>query len=213
MSSLPTTIDEITQYITAHGCWNREGYGTQQRQGELAQLVAYLLPEKARYRRFLEIGSAAGGTARILDDFLGFDSIHIIDDNALGFQDIRHEILPNAVEWIGDSLDHDCELWLKGAELPEIPWIDDGIGGQPLWQGFDLVHIDAGHTLECVQHDTMILAAEFASKGAVIALHDALCCDGVKEWVAELRANESRYNLKYITTFGDDLGIGVFRWM
>ena len=197
MNKLPPTIDGIADYITDHGCWNREGYATQQRQGELAQLVHYLLPDKARYRRFLEIGSAAGGTARILDDFLGFDSIHIIDDNALGLQDIRKKNLPDAVEWIGDSTSKDCRMAMHG------------------WRkNFDLIHIDAGHTYECVSSDTW-LAIQHAAPRATIALHDVLCCEGITRWVAEMkeRGDMPEYRIKYITTFGDDLGIGVFRWM
>jgi hypothetical protein len=198
MNELPTTIDAITDYITDHGCWNREGYATQQRQAELAQLVHYLLPNKARYRRFLEIGSAAGGTARILDDFLGFDSIHIIDDNALGLQDIRKKNLPDAVEWIGDSTSWQCASQV----------------GQ--WgMAFDLIHIDAGHTYECVSADTA-LAATLAAPGAVIFLHDVLCCEGISRWIKELGLHGNRFmypDLEYITTFGDDLGIGVFQWM
>jgi hypothetical protein len=200
MNELPTTIDAIADYITDHGCWNREGYATQQRQAELAQLaqlVHYLVPNKARFRRFLEIGSAAGGTARILDDFLGFDSIHIIDDNALDLQDIRKKNLPNAVEWIGDSTTWQCVSCLK-------QW---GVA-------FDLIHIDAGHTYQCVSAD-MTLAKIFAVTGAVIFLHDVLCCDGVKQLTDEIcDYDEPQHGgLKYITTFGDDLGIGVFRWM
>lgn len=194
------TIDEITQYITDHGCWNREGYGTQQRQAELAQLVHYLLPNADRYRRFLEIGSAAGGTARILDDFLKFDSIHIVDDNSLGLQDLRKENLPNAVEWIGDSTTVDCQVAL-------------GIWGVE----FDLVHIDAGHSYECVSQDT-VTATMFASPGAIIFLHDVVCSpiedNGIARWVEELQGSVSPLlSLRYITTFGDDLGIGVFQWM
>ncbi len=196
MSDLPTTIDSIVDYVTDHGCWNREGYGTQQRQAEIAQLIHYLLPDRDRYRRFLEIGSAAGGTARLLDDFLKFDTIHIIDDNALGLQDLRKKNLPNAVEWIGDSTEVECFRQFQKWDV-----------------NFDLFHIDAGHTYECVSRDTA-LATMHAAPGATIAMHDVLCCEGVKRWVDELRNGESPLmGLKYIATFGDDLGIGVFRWM
>jgi hypothetical protein len=196
MSELPTSINGIMQYVTDCGCWNRDGYGTQQRQSEIARLIHYLLPERYRYRRFLEIGSAAGGTARLLDDFFHFNSIHIIDDNELGFQDLRKDNLPNAVEWVGDSTSTECLMALES-------W-----GMQ-----FDLIHIDAGHKYECVSSDTT-LAAMFARNGAVLFLHDVVCCEGIARWVAELRSTETPLpSLRYLATFADTLGIGVFRWM
>ncbi len=183
---------EIISYVNAHGLW-AEGYGVQQRQTEIAALVEHVLPDASRYRNFLEIGAAAGGTARLLDDFIHFDVIHLIDDNALGLEDRRHVNLPNAVEWIGNACSPE-------AMQAVAEW---GIA-------FDLVHIDAGHTYECVKADTL-LAVSVAAPGAVIFFHDVLCCEGITQWMTEL-LDGAVPGLEYITTFGNDLGIGVCRW-
>lgn len=183
---------ELIEYINDHGLW-AEGYGVQQRQAEVASLLTYLLPNATRYRNFLEIGAAAGGTARLLDDFLHFDSIHLVDDDALGLSLSRHINLPDAVEWIGNS----CS--------------EEALRAVAFWGvAFDLIHIDAGHTYACVKPDTA-LAVSVAAPGATIFFHDVLCCDGVGQWVDELR-HGAMPGLDYVTTFGDDLGIGVFQW-
>ncbi len=186
------TTKEIEQYVAKKGVWG-QGYGIQQWQNEVAPLIASLLPRADQYRRFLEIGAAAGGTARLLDDFLSFESIHIIDDNALGLQEHRHQNIPGAVEWIGDSCSEECLATVKATGL-----------------AFDLIHIDAGHSYDCVSSDTR-LAVGTASPGATIFLHDVLCCEGITLWVKELREGAIP-GLEYQTTFGNELGLGVFQW-
>ena len=54
------------------------GYAIQQNPREIAALICFLMDRpRARY---LEIGSAGGGTLRLLHECVGFEDVTVIDD-------------------------------------------------------------------------------------------------------------------------------------
>lgn len=181
------------------------GYQSQQEPPELAATIHYLLSLGRPFRNYLEIGAAAGGTARLLDDFFRFERLHIIDLNNDGMLDQdgvplwthRKTNLPknNVVEWVGDSQSVECDRTLEG-------WGVD----------FDLVLIDGDHSYEGVKADTHTVIPNLADN-AIVIFHDVVApqTEGVHRWAAELKAGIIP-GLTHLRTFGDRLGLGVFAW-
>ena len=108
------------------------GYALQQIPAEAAEFIGLVKRLGVANPRLLEVGSAAGGFSRVLDDELVCRSITILDDNGQPRHILRKLHLPHAVEKIGPA-----------AEAG--PWLAER-GEQ-----YDLIIIDTDHVLE---HET-----------------------------------------------------------
>jgi hypothetical protein len=199
------SLDEILRHIQEAGTgaggfggtWIG-GYHAEQVPEELAPTIEFALGHledlSPRPWNYLEIGAAAGGTARLMNDFFHFDRLHIIDDNQLPKHVHRKQNVPQAVEWVGNSHSKECEQAV----------VDWGMK-------FDVIFIDGDHSYHGVMADTY-LALQCANVPALFIFHDILCCDGVKRWCGELREGELK-GLRFLCEHGDRLGLGVFQWM
>lgn len=195
-------IEEAGTSIGGFGGTWIGGYSAQQEPAELAQLIYFLLGIGHPFHDYLEIGAAAGGTARLLDDFLKLDHLYVIDLNNDGMLDHegvplwkhRAENIPQAVEWVGDSHSTECRHVVDR------------------WGPFDLILIDGDHSYAGIRADT-VLAVEHAADGAILVYHD-VCAPQTSDchrWAAELNAGAVP-GLTHLETFGDRLGLGVYQW-
>jgi hypothetical protein len=193
--------DEILRYVRQAGSDNLAAFGgmyvggrcVQQVPEELADLIHALLASGRPFANYLEIGAAAGGLGRVLDDFLGFDAVYVIDDNRHSRAPLRRQNLPRAVEYVGDSHDPACRRAMEGWNVK-----------------FDLIVVDADHRYEGVKQDTE-LALCFANEGCLFVFHDSLACEGVRRWAAELR-NGRLPALGHLLSLGTRLGLAVFQY-
>lgn len=142
------------------------GYHVQQNPEEFAYIIQVLTKFKVR-GELLEIGSAAGGSARLLYELLDLSYVYIIDDNKHSKSVHRPDVLKNVrhAEFVGQSQSPEAAQWLKNKNVRA-----------------NLVMIDADHSTEAVVNDTL-LAAKFACDGAYFVYHDSLSCVGVAKAV------------------------------
>lgn len=188
--------EDVLEYIRRCGSDNLSvfgglfegGYHIQQVPEELAQAIMIL--ERYRTHTYLEIGAAAGGTARTLKDLGIAHEIFVIDDNKHPKHWVRKFILP-CTEWIGDSHSEECRAQLER-------W-----GRQ-----FDLVLIDGDHNYEGVRSD-LNLVLPFMAPWSILMLHDTVCTDGPKLLREEIRSGAYR-GLTEIAHCGDRLGLTLF---
>jgi hypothetical protein len=167
------------------------GLHIQQVPEELADLVVHL--QGRPYANYLEIGAAAGGTARFLRDALEVPYVCIIDDNQHPKHGLRSTIIPDATEWIGNSHDPACAEFLAG-----------------LGRKFDLVMIDGDHRHEGVAADLAMVLPHLSSQ-AVILLHDITNEPGVRRLREEIR-NELWPGLCEVASFVSRYGIAVIQY-
>ena len=145
------------------GTW-AGGFHIQQNPIELAALVRILILRshgKAGFRNALEIGNAAGGTTRLIREFVPVDNTVIVDDGKHEHFSVWEEnkkFIPNVTEIIGNS------------QLPETVAVVGKLGRK-----FDLVSIDADHTYEGAKADWMNYR-RFFEDGAVVWFHDTVSC-------------------------------------
>lgn len=185
------------------------GYYLQQVPTELAELILWLTSWRGiagdSPRRYLEIGAASGGLARILDDFLHFETILVIDDNRHIQAWRRPWILTRSTEYHGDSHGEGCRLWLA-EQCPDA--------------GLDLVVIDGDHTRKGVEADTRLVLPHLAPGGLVV-FHDRVAFEyerlslevratiGVGGWIAQLELGAIP-QLSHVLSIGQTLGLDVF---
>lgn len=185
------------------GTWNG-GYSSQQVPSELAEAIYFLQHQQLPSpRNYLEIGAAAGGTTRLMCELIGFDNVHIIDNNNDGMVDQdgrklwthRTDNIPHATEWVGDSHSEACRLAVDA-------W---GVA-------FDVILVDGDHYYDGVRQDTDI-ALSLANPGAWILFHDVLAdsCKDVRRWADEMNAGKVP-GLDQHKLCGTRLGIGIYRW-
>lgn len=180
--------------LSVFGGFYEGGHRVQQVPLELAEFAKFAKQTCPRGANYLEVGAASGGTARVLDDLCDFGRVFVVDDNRHLRAPERVNTLPHAVEFVGDSHGDACRMQLKQ------------------WRtSFDCILIDADHSYSGVRQDTDLVLPHLA-RGGVIAYHDVRNPEtpGVQRWVDELR-NGAISQLKYQGTFGDRLGIAVFR--
>jgi hypothetical protein len=167
------------------------GYFLQQIPTEMAMLLVWLAHHVDGHPRLLEVGSASGGMARMLDDVIGCQSIHVVDDNKHRRAPSRPGILPTAVEFIGDSHSPEAAAFVR----------DRG--------PFDLAIVDAGHEYDDVAADTR-MAYDSIAPGGLLIFHDFVACEGVRRWVTEIQQSADP-RFRFETFIGSTLGLAVFR--
>jgi predicted O-methyltransferase YrrM len=188
----------IKKYVTEKGSGNVEGFGgtfsggyyTQQNPDEISELILFLLKTCNNRNSYLEIGAASGGSAKLIDDFLLFDNIYIIDNNEHPHHVYRKTILPYAIEYIGDSHSDKCREYLK--KMDKV---------------FDVVFIDGDHSFDGIKKDTEMVLP-YLERGSFIIYHDAHCplCPGVATYLSSL---DSSSKLKMVKDINDDKGLGI----
>ncbi len=132
------------------------GYHLQQNPTEFAAALN-IVKTLGPFKRLLEIGSAGGGSARVLFEILNLEELYLIDDNQHSKSAYRAENLAAVPhqEFIGNSHSKEAAAWVKALNVT-----------------FDLVFIDGDHSAEGVIADTE-LALSVAPQG-VFMYHDTL---------------------------------------
>jgi hypothetical protein len=164
-------------------------YYLQQVPEEAAELIG-LLKGMLSHPRLLEVGSTAGGFAKLLDDELACASIHVIDDNQHPQHVWRNFRIPHLTgEYVG-----------KASQAG--PWL------QSLGQQFDLMVIDTDHVYDHeLEHTALVLP--YLAAGGVLVFHDALLPE-VSRLAAHLKAGAFP-GLEHVADIGQKLGYAVFR--
>ncbi|GAC1361679.1 MAG: hypothetical protein NVSMB32_00960 [Actinomycetota bacterium] len=176
--------------------YSREGgLALQQNPDEFAALCLFL-KRRRPFSRYLEIGSASGGTGLFLWRELAFDLLASIDDGEhrrAAEQKVNLAGIPGFCQFVGNSHSPEARVFLEGA-----------LGGLPL----DLVFVDGEHTREGVWRDVEMIRP-FCTPGTLLVLHDTQACDGVE--IAWLRAITEGIVTPLAEFVGDrrPLGIGV----
>jgi len=166
------------------------GYHIQQRPAEFGRLVC-LLAAYSPFSAYLEIGTAAGGTTRFLNDWLRIDRTVVIDDGNHGKHPVwlhqNRKGIANLTEFIGDSHSPQAAEFLSGLHCQ-----------------FDLVAIDGDHSYSGVRADWYLIQP-FLAQHAIVWFHDIKACQGVAQHWEELR---SHFPILLETA---DFGIGALR--
>lgn len=145
------------------------------------------------YENYMEVGSAASGTTRMLNDFFDFEKIVIIDDNKqfkeYPYREINLMGLPY-VEFIGNSQGDFAHEYVKSLNME-----------------FDLVYIDGDHSYEGVRNDFNNYF-EFVKSGGKIGFHDTRIFPGVKKFMKELKKDD---RLEFIGEYYRKMGMAIFK--
>ena len=138
------------------------GYMLQQDVFEVSCLVMALRKLKeargSRPFHYLEIGSASGGTAKLLHDEVGFDEMVSIDLPQGDLCDLKYERFNEfPIRWYeGDSTSYDAIRWLLGTSLL-----------------FHVVFIDGDHHRNGIMRD-IALYRPFVVPGGIMVFHDTV---------------------------------------
>jgi cephalosporin hydroxylase len=198
------TIDEIESFILECGQESTNGFGgvkaggiyLQQSPDELAPCIAELLKYKDEIKSYLEVGSASGGSCFVFNHFFSFEKIVLIDNNGLGRQAIRNDVLRGIFrqELIGRSND--------GA-------ICDSVAKMGIM--FDLIVLDSEHDYQNVKAESEIYLP-FLRPGGFLFIHDTVFApDGSGQAMGELIADGMELVAEYVSEKGPKLGIGLLR--
>ncbi len=184
-------LNEIINYVNKCGSDRVDvfggsyegGYHIQQNPYEISMAILKINEYYKEIDNYLEIGSAAGGTTRLISDFIKLKNVYIIDDNQHPKYKIRENNLKhlNTMEFIGDSHSIECQNILK-------QWN----------KKFDIVFIDGDHSYIGVKTDFEIIK-EYIHIGSLILFHDT-CINmknfGPTEFNKEFKKNN--YNIEHI---------------
>lgn len=158
-------LNDIEQFILDSGSDNLGTFGglfeggiqCQQVADELAPCILAIIESREVIESYLEIGSAAGGSAFIINHFLKPDKIVVVDDNQHPKAHIRPYILRDIThdEVIGNS--HDDATATQAENFDII---------------FDLLMVDGDHFYEGVKADVETYG-EFLRPGGFLIFHDS----------------------------------------
>jgi predicted O-methyltransferase YrrM len=165
----------------------RGGIYLQQDSVELGCLVRFL--EGRGIKGYLEIGSAAGGSVYVLNHYLGFGRIAVVDNNVHVNSKFRSKVLEGIKyeEYIGNSVG----IRVEGE--------------------FDLVFIDGDHKYEGVKGDTLNFIGNL-KRGGYMVFHDIAIGWGAQKWTEELKKGNELGLVHIIDFIGSrKLGTGVFQ--
>lgn len=149
------------------GAYEREGgLALLQNPDELAALCLLLHRHEPR-ATYLEIGSASGGTARFLQQEVGFGRVLSIDDGRhprAPEQDANFAAVGTVTRFVGDSHSPDAEAFLA----EHVPARD-----------LDIAFVDGDHSYAGVRQD-IALVLPYCRPGALLILHDTRECAPVE---------------------------------
>jgi len=173
------------------------GIYLQQVPGELAPCLIELLKYKNEIKSYLEIGSAAGGSAYIFNHFFNLNKIVLVDDNKHHWAGLRKGTLKdvNYREIIGRSESEESIRTISDFNML-----------------FDLIMIDGDHSYTNTKLD-VTLYLRFLRSGGFLFLHDTVYSPQGNGRVArELKADIGmEFVGEYIAEKGPKLGIALFR--
>lgn len=176
------------------------GYYIQQVPIEVSGLIYWLLSNGiTSFENVLEIGSAAGGFLKLLNDYFNIDGFYIVDDNALPTHTLRKHNLQdlNYHEFVGSSHSTKCIRQLR-------KWNTK----------FDLVHIDGDSDYMGIRDDT-ILVRPHLKDDALVLFHNIESSDGASKWFKELKMDampEFEFIKSWVNPNSPKNGIGLFRY-
>lgn len=191
---LPAMIESIehagSDSVSYFGGIYEGGYHIQQTPEEFSRLI-YLLAALGPFEANLEIGTAAGGTLRFINDHIRIDRNVVIDDGqhpkARIWSSQNRYCVPNVTEFIGDSHSREAADFLKSLNIT-----------------FDLVAIDGDHSYPGVVADWNLIQP-YIRAGTLVWFHDIRVCEGVASLWKVLRMKHS------VLLETDQLGIGVLQ--
>lgn len=173
------TFEEVFEYVKKCGCsvqYDAPEYYIQQVPEEISALLFELLKTND-YSNFMEIGSAAGGTSRLFNDFFHFKRMVILDDNSHNKKmvKVRKEQLAGLplVEFTGDSQSVEANNFVRRLNIE-----------------LDLLFIDGDHSYHGVKNDYNN-HFEFVKKGGYLIFHDTVSYPEVGRFVNELRLDRN----------------------
>jgi len=200
------TSEEIEQYIFNAGSDDVATFGgrfvegsiqAQQVPDELAPCLVKMLTGEA-IDNYLEIGSAAGGSAFIVNRFLKPKRIVLVDDNKHHKAHIRNYILQNVhrEEIIGDSHDEEVLNKVKGLNIV-----------------FDALMIDGDHFYNGIKQD-MDNYGKFLKDDGFLMLHDSVIGNpyGCTKFFEELKRDKRwEFVAEFVSRKYNKCGIGLFK--
>lgn len=194
------TLEEILAYVKKCGCSVQSDaapYYIQQVPEEISALLFELLKGN-NYSHFMEIGSAAGGTSRLLNDFFQFKRLVILDNNSHNKKmiKVRAEQLAGlpALEFNSDSQSPEANNFVRRLDI-EI----------------DLLFIDGDHSYRGVKND-FNNHLEFVKPGGHIVFHDTISYPGVGKFTDELKLDERTVFIdEYRNNAQPICGLALFR--
>lgn len=192
-----------------NGYTHEGGYSLQQNPDEFAALIQ-LFRERAGLfwiergvvrPLYLEIGSASGGSLRLLHEIVGFDFMWSIDNHG------HHRWVEQEENWrglgvdafVGDSHGPEAAQWLAKQ-------YEEHAGRLFAAKTPTFAFIDGDHSYEGCAADVQLVRPHLAS-GSLIIFHDTVACDGVKRAFEETTA-WARLVANYVGS-SRPLGIGV----
>jgi len=168
------TFEEIFEYVKKCGCsvqHDAAPYYIQQVPEEISTLL-FELSKINNYSNFMEIGSAAGGTSRLFNDFFHFKKMVILDNNRQKkMVKVREKQLAGLpfVEFIGDSQSAEANNFVRDLNIE-----------------FDILFIDGDHSYNGVKNDYNN-HFEFIKKYGCLVFHDTISYPEVGRFVGELK--------------------------
>lgn len=179
-----------------NGYTHEGGYSLQQNPDEFAALTTLLRERSFRHSQrlsYLEIGSASGGSARLLHEELNFPLMISIDNHGHRRwveQDALWTGLP-IIKWVGDSHSDEAKAF---------------VAHQLRLKCAIVAFIDGDHSYEGCAADVDLLRPHLGS-GSLIIFHDTVACSGVKRAFEETTS----WALLIANYIGTErpLGIGV----
>lgn len=180
-----------SENLSIFGGWYQGAYCLQQSPEEAAEFLT-LAKSYVHHPRLLEVGSATGGFARLIDDELSCQSIRIVDNNIHPQHQWRRFRIPHlAGEYIGNAAD--SSSWLQDQN-----------------EKYDLIVIDTDHIYDHEKRHVEVMMP-FLENGGLLVLHDSIsCASDVGRLVLELKTGLFN-DLEYIAEIGKKFGIAVFR--
>ena len=171
------------------------GLRLQQRTNEIAALLLYLR-ERGPHGPYLEIGTASGGTTKLIQTHLNSEQVLTIDDGRhpdARLQDANLGAIPNLARYTGDS-----------HASAARDFITDNLS-LPLGVAF----IDGDHSYDGVLRDTTLVLS-FARPGALLIYHDTVAVRDVRHhWRKGAAAGLFAPVAHFVDDRAGALGIGV----
>jgi len=190
-------LDAGSDHLPTFGGKFEGGIHLQQVADEITPCLVELLKYKKDIKSFLEIGSAAGGSAFIFNHFFDLETIVLIDDNKHGKHGLRGDVLKgiNRQEIIGRSDDESVMNEISNLNVM-----------------FDLILVDSEHDYRQVKVEVAAYMP-FLKPGGFLFLHDTVYSpDGDGRVVRELKNDIGMEFIdEYVAEEGPKLGIALFR--